>query len=107
MSKYFKYFILISVILLSGFIISSSKGTEATNTTVKDSIVEEEVKKEIFKLVSYPKEKTKKVTHKLDSLFTRIHKRQDFHGSILIAKNGKLLFSNEYGYANFGKKNQN
>ena len=103
MSKYLKYFIVISIVLLSGFIVSTSKVTKNPNPTVKDLIVEKE-KKEIFNLVSYPKEQIEKVTYKLDSLFTRIHKRQDFNGSILIAKNGKLLFSNEYGYANFGKK---
>jgi len=34
----------------------------------------------------------------------RANKRYDFHGSILVAINGKLVFNNEYGYADFSKK---
>ena len=44
------------------------------------------------------------VSKKLDSIFKRVNKRHDFHGSVLVAKNGKLIFTNEYGYADFNKK---
>jgi len=44
------------------------------------------------------------VTNKLDSLLTRINKRHDFHGSLLVAKNGKILYTNQVGYSNFKKK---
>jgi len=47
---------------------------------------------------------TKIVSLKLDSIFKRANKRQDFNGSILVAKDGKLIFSNEYGYADFKNK---
>ncbi len=53
---------------------------------------------------SYPATLTKKVSKKLDSVFKRINKRHDFHGSILVAKNGKVIYSNNYGTANFSKK---
>jgi len=44
------------------------------------------------------------VSGKLDSLFKRANKRYDFNGSILVAKDGKLIFNSEYGYADFKKK---
>jgi len=52
----------------------------------------------------FPKSKVHKVNQKLDSLLSRINKRHDFHGSLLVAKNGKILYSNQVGYSNFRKK---
>ncbi|MBJ2174814.1 beta-lactamase family protein [Aureibaculum sp. A20] len=52
----------------------------------------------------YPQVATKKVSHKLDSLLQRINKRQDFNGSLLVAKHGKILYDNYVGYADFNKK---
>jgi len=55
-------------------------------------------------VLSYPAALTKNVSKKLDSVFKHINKRHDFHGSVLVAKNGKLIYSNSYGYADFSKK---
>jgi len=55
-------------------------------------------------VLSYPAALTKNVSKKLDSVFKCINKRHDFHGSVLVAKNGKLIYSNSYGYADFSKK---
>lgn len=44
------------------------------------------------------------VSFKLDSLLKRVNKRHDFHGSLLVAKNGKILYKNQVGYADFRKK---
>ncbi len=52
----------------------------------------------------HPAAVTKNVSEKLDSIFKRFNKRYDFHGSVLVAKNGKLIFNKEYGYADFNKK---
>ncbi|WP_439132552.1 serine hydrolase domain-containing protein [Polaribacter sp.] len=52
----------------------------------------------------YPSTKTKKLNQKLDSLLKRIHKRHDFHGAILVAKNKKIVYENQIGYADFRKK---
>lgn len=52
----------------------------------------------------YSELETQKVSHKLDSLLQRINKRHDFHGSLLVAKNGKILYNNQIGYADFKKK---
>jgi CubicO group peptidase (beta-lactamase class C family) len=55
-------------------------------------------------LPSFSEKATKTVSIKLDSLFKRVNKRYDFNGSVLVAKNGKLIFSNHYGYADFKEK---
>ena len=52
----------------------------------------------------YPKEVVNKVNHKLDSLLKRINKRHDFHGAVLVAKNKKIVYQNQVGYADFRKK---
>lgn len=52
----------------------------------------------------YPEDITKNVTKKLDSLLKRINKRHDFHGSVLVAKNNKIVYNNQVGYANFRKR---
>jgi len=55
-------------------------------------------------IVHYPEKVTKKVRHKLDSLLKRIHKRNDFHGAVLVAKNEKIVYENQIGTADFKKK---
>lgn len=102
MSKYFKIFVALLVLFVCSFIFTSINSNPVTETTIKK--VEVEIKKEKFKIALYPKDQTQKVSHKLDSLLTRFNKRHDFHGSVLVAHNGKILFSKEYGIANFKKK---
>ena len=55
-------------------------------------------------VVYYPKKATTKVRSKLDSLLKRIHKRHDFHGAVLVAKNKKIVYQNQIGTADFKKK---
>ena len=57
-----------------------------------------------FLIEQYPEKDTKTVHHKMDSLLKRINKRYDFNGAILIAKNEKIVYSNQIGIADFKKK---
>jgi CubicO group peptidase (beta-lactamase class C family) len=52
----------------------------------------------------FSEEKTEKLSQKLDLLLKRINKRHDFHGSLLVAKKGKILYSNQVGYKDFRKR---
>ena len=70
--------------------VSSGKKTADANPTIS--------------LELYPEKLAKNVNLKLDSLLKRIHKRHDFHGAILVAKNNKIVYKNQIGYADFGKK---
>lgn len=83
----------------------------ANTSSSKDTVVEteqllpeqlEEVPVNL--VVHYPKKATKEVRSKLDSLLKRIHKRHDFHGAILVAKNKKIVYQSQIGTADFKKK---
>ncbi len=78
----------------------ASKNNEVESSTSVSSIKEEPA----FLLKKFPDSETKKVSDKLDSLLTRINKRHDFHGSLLVGKNGKILYHNQIGYSDFRKK---
>lgn len=105
MKKYIKYAAVALIIILSSFILSTnsiaSKKEEVAKATPITALNEKE--KSII-IERYPKTKTEKVSHKLDSLLQRINKRHDFHGSLLVAKNGKIVYNNQVGYADFKNK---
>ena len=104
MSKYFKYLVIGIILLFSNFIVSTSTSASSSDDLAvlpKTSL--ESIDKELITPI-YSVSETKKVSQKLDSVFNRFNKRYDFHGSILVAKNGKLLYSKEVGYADFKDK---
>lgn len=83
----------------------------ANTSSSKDAVVETEqlLPDQLEKVpdnsvVHYPKKATTKVRSKLDSLLKRIHKRHDFHGAVLVAKNKKIVYQNQIGTADFKKK---
>ena len=76
----------------------STKKVECELFTTLATQIEEEIP---ILIERYPTTETEKVNQKLDSLLQRINKRQDFHGSLLVAKNGKVLYDNHVGYADF------
>ena len=95
-----KYLLVLVFFILHSFSVS----TREPEVTYLDENTE--LRSKINVPVSYhPAELTEKVNRKLDSTFDRFNKRHDFHGSVLVAKNGKVVFKDHYGYADFrGKK---
>jgi len=93
-----KYFLVFIFLIFNSFSVSTS-----IDANYNDKL---SISKKNAELVisAYPASITEGVSKKLDSIFKRVNKRHDFHGSVLVAKNGKLIFSNEYGYADFNKK---
>ena len=105
MKKHIKYASVALIIMLSGFIISTNSITSKHKEVTKAKPITTLNKKvKSNKIERYPKTKTEKVSHKLDSLLQRINKRHDFHGSLLVAKNGKIVYNNQVGYADFKNK---
>ncbi len=93
-----KYYFLLIFFIFNSFSVSTSVGVKNKNETTK-------VNKNIIQPIpSYPLSVTQNISKKIDSVLIRFNKRSDFNGSILVAKNGKLIFNNEYGYADFSKK---
>ncbi len=105
MKKDIKYTTVVLLLLLSSFILvtkyNSLVGNKDFPQVENETIVEESLKTLVER---FSETETKKVSHKLDSLLQRINKRHDFHGALLVAKNGKILYENQIGYADFKKK---
>jgi len=78
----------------------------ATSVPEKDFLEKTtELRKNVnIPLAYHPEALTREVNQKLDSTFQRFNKRHDFHGSVLVAKGGKVVFKQHYGYANFKEK---
>jgi CubicO group peptidase (beta-lactamase class C family) len=93
------------IILLYVFVFSLNYSESQSSVKAPKNAITTPPKQEpAFFVERYSEKKTKKVRYKLDSLLKRINKRQDFHGSILVAKNKKVLYSNQIGFADFGNK---
>jgi CubicO group peptidase (beta-lactamase class C family) len=106
MSKYLKYLIVGIILLFSNFIVSTSTlASSSDDTAMLSTTTLESIGKELVMPI-YPELLTQNISKKLDSVFNRFNKRHDFHGSILVAKNGKLLYSKEIGYADFKKRTE-
>ena len=105
MKKYITVIPHILIVIFSIFILSCNSVEPKNNKKVPIvSIKETKIEKPAIPLEYYPENLTKNVNHKLDSLLRRINKRHDFHGAILVAKNKKIVYSNQIGYADFRKK---
>ena len=99
-NKIIKYFILFIFLIfnVNGISISTSNNLKYKEKAIK-------IKKNKGSVIpKYAPEITKDVSKKLDSVLKRIHKRNDFNGSVLVAKNGKVIFNDHYGYADFRNK---
>ncbi len=59
--------------------------------------------KEVF----FSMDKDKKVTDELDTYMKALEKNKNFHGSILVAKEGKVLLDQSYGFADFKQNTMN
>jgi CubicO group peptidase (beta-lactamase class C family) len=95
--------ILIVVLCVFVFITSSSPfKNEVKVTTPTNKALSQEAAPILIE--GYPKKGTKNMRHKLDSLLKHINKRHDFHGTILVAKDDKILYQNQVGFADFQKK---
>lgn len=91
--------------MLSSFVLRTKSETSKNEALTGDSKIPVLIEKEKAISLEYHSEATRgKVSLKLDSLLQRINKRHDFHGSILVAKNKKIVYNNQIGFADFGKK---
>jgi CubicO group peptidase (beta-lactamase class C family) len=105
LKKYIKDLALALIIILSGFLLSTNSEASKNKDVVTATSNKAHSKEESNILIErHPEKITKEVQRRLDSLLNRINKRHDFHGAILVAKNGKIVYDNQIGYADFKKK---
>ena len=90
--------LIISVLLLTVFGNSPETGNASFQEEVPKLI------KSADTIPGFPEEKIKIITQKIDSLLERANKRYDFHGSLLVAKNGRKLYSKIIGLADFSER---
>ena len=97
------FFLFLFFLGIFSFIANTSSSKDAVVET--EQLLPEQLEEAPDNLVEYyPKNATIKVRSKLDSLLKRIHKRHDFHGAVLVAKNKKIVYQNQIGTADFKKK---
>jgi len=97
------FFLFLFFLGIFSFIANTSSSKDAVVET--EQLLPEQLEEAPDNLVEYyPKNATIKVRSKLDSLLKRIHKRHDFHGAVLVAKNKKIVYQNHIGTADFKKK---
>ena len=97
------FFLFLFFLGVFSFIANTSSSKDAVVET--EQLLAEQLEEAPDNLVEYyPKNATIKVRSKLDSLLKRIHKRHDFHGAVLVAKNKKIVYQNHIGTADFKKK---
>jgi len=104
LKNFIKYFFGFCLLLFSFFILKGTPAASLNDVVIKEEKKDSVVKEKVFRIQKFPSSETAKLKHKLDSLLKRINKRNDFHGSILVAKNGKLAYQNQIGFADFKEK---
>ena len=105
MKKYSIYIAVIIIVAFSSFILSDTLESLKIDEPLSTKIPVKQIKEEHPVLIEqFSDKETEKVSNKLDVLLKRINKRHDFHGSLLVAKNGKVVYNNQVGYKDFRKK---
>ncbi|MGB0897058.1 MAG: serine hydrolase domain-containing protein [Flavobacteriaceae bacterium] len=101
MKKNIVYIAVALILILSSFILSDkTTSLEEAQPVLPETTVE--TVEQTSPVVEWFSEKYRKnVGNKLDALLKRINKRHDFHGALLVAKNGKVLYNNQIGYKDF------
>ena len=105
MKKYLKEISILSFLIFGICTFGFLNFNAVEQNQLSESEVLQDEKDAFFLPIEYYSQNiTKNVNHKLDSLLNRINKRHDFHGAVLVAKNNKIVYQNQVGYADFRKK---
>ena len=104
MKRYIYSLTVLLIVALCSFLFSTAsiENKNAKNSIAKLSVSKKEISP--IKILCYPEKVTKNVVSKLDALLSKINKRNDFHGSLLVAKKGKIIYNNQVGTSDFRKK---
>jgi len=105
LKKYSKEISLVLLLFVCVFFLIANTTAPRDVLAVTKAPISSELKEESPILIErYSEKDTKNVRNKLDLLLKRINKRHDFNGAILVAKNEKILYSNQIGIADFKNK---
>lgn len=105
LKKNIKKISLVSIFFVCVFLLVASTFVSKSKVLLGKTTINKQLKEELpFLIERHPEKATNDVRQKLDSLLMRINKRNDFNGAILVAKNEKILYSSQVGFADFKKK---
>ena len=105
LKKNIKKISLVFIFFVCVFLLVASTFVSKSKVLLGKTTINKQLKKELpFLIERHPEKATNDVRQKLDSLLMRINKRNDFNGAILVAKNEKILYSSQVGFADFKKK---
>jgi CubicO group peptidase (beta-lactamase class C family) len=99
-----KISLIFTVVVCVALLITNSLGSKNLEEVSEIPVEKECIENPALLLEHFPEKDTKVVRTKLDSLLQRINKRHDFHGAILVAKNKKILYNSQVGFADFKKE---
>jgi CubicO group peptidase (beta-lactamase class C family) len=99
-----KISLIFTAVVCVALLIANSLVSKTLEEVSAMPVVKECLESPALLLAHFPEKDTMVVRNKLDSLLKRIHKRHDFHGAILVAKNEKIVFNNQIGFADFKKE---
>lgn len=105
LKKNSKIISLVLILFVCILLLITTTSTWQNRVAISEKSLPKELKEvPLIPTARHPEKTTKNVSSKLDSLLKRIHKRYDFHGAILVAKNNKIVYQNQIGIADFRKK---
>ena len=105
LKKNIKKISLVFIFFVCVFLLVASTFVSKSKVLLGKTTINKQLKEELpFLIERHPEKATNDVRQKLDSLLMRINKRNDFNGAILVAKNEKILYSSQVGFADFKKK---
>jgi CubicO group peptidase (beta-lactamase class C family) len=94
----------ITVSIISVSLISCQE--ETTKQTYISSAFpqKQEIKEQVIIPASYTEASARQLGSQLDSVFTQLHKKKGFNGTVLVTKYDQVVYKGAFGYADFHRK---
>ncbi|MBC5772738.1 beta-lactamase family protein [Pontibacter sp. KCTC 32443] len=85
-------------------VVSCQESTEENQAGNLKGEEKEESKQRVAIPTSFTTATAQKLGHQLDSIFTHLHKRKGFNGTVLVTKYDQVLYKGAFGYTDFQRK---
>lgn len=91
-----------SIFILTLFSCQDSKKEKQIGKA--EPVEQQELREGITVPASFTDASAKKMSNQLDSIFTYLHKRRGFNGTVLVTKYDQVIYKGAFGYADFQRK---
>ncbi|MFD2247711.1 serine hydrolase domain-containing protein [Pontibacter ruber] len=79
----------------------SKKEDQSGNVSSEE---QEDTRQRVAVPASFTPAKAERLSNQLDSIFTKLHKRNGFNGTVLVTKYDQVIYKGAFGYADFYRK---